>query len=37
MVVAETVGRKYLGFDVIERRRADDGETDKEDICLRVG
>lgn len=29
--------RKPLGFDVIERRRADDGETDKEDICLRVG
>ena len=37
MVAAETVGKRYLGFDVIERRRADDGEADKEDIGLRVG
>lgn len=28
---------KYLGFDVIKRRRADDGEADKEDIGLRIG
>jgi len=27
----------YLGFDVLERRRADKGEGDEEDIGLRVG
>lgn len=27
----------YLGFNVIEGRRANDGETDEEDIGLRVG
>lgn len=37
MAVADTRGKKYLGFDVIERGRADDGEADKEDISLRVG
>ena len=27
----------YLGLDVVERRWADDGETDQEDVCLGVG
>lgn len=30
-------GNTYLGLDVIEGRRADDGEADKEDIGLGVG
>lgn len=28
---------KYLGFDVVERRRADDGEADQENVGLWIG
>ena len=30
-------GRAYLGFDVVEGRRADNGEADEEDVGLGVG
>ena len=32
-----TEWKSYLGLDVIERRRADDGKADQEDISLGVG
>lgn len=30
-------GKTHLGLDVIEGRRADDGEADKEDVGLGIG
>lgn len=29
-------GKTYLCEDIFERRRADEGETDEKDVCLRI-
>ena len=37
MTISQKTRMTHLGLDVVKRRPADNGETNEEDVCLRIG